>query len=87
MVAPVVQTAAILSRQRVPVYLYKFNQRSRHTRPSWWGSYHSIELDYVFGSPFTGYDIAVDKYVNHTDEDRQLSRRIMKLWTDFAKFG
>ena len=44
MVAPSVKQAVYLSKQGIPVYQYHFSKK-----PSW----HSIELNYIFGSPFT----------------------------------
>ena len=59
--------------------------RSIHTDSEWWRCYHSLELDYIFGSPIQGYNIATDRPQNHTDDDRRFSSVLMKLWTNFAK--
>lgn len=87
MVAPTIRMAIFMRRSGKPVYFYKFNHRSAHTAPAWWGCYHSLELDYLFGSAFSGYNIARDRNQNHTDRDRKISRKLMQLWTNFAKYG
>lgn len=70
-----------------PVYFYNYQHTSHLTEPSWWGSYHSLELDAVFGSPFNGYDIATDRNQVFLEKDREISRKMMKWWTNFAKYG
>ena len=87
MYAPAVKLANILLGHNVPVYMYEFQHSSIHTPIPWWGTYHSLELDYVFGSPFNGFNLAVDDFVNHTEADRSISRTTMQLWTNFAKSG
>ena len=88
MVAPTVHFANLLSQHNVtPIYFYRFNFRSVFTRPTWWGCYHGLELDLVFGSPFTQYNIAIDNFTLHTQFDKALSRTVMELWTNFAKTG
>ena len=78
----------------MPTYLYHFD----HTPPAFRlyvpdnpdlelsegprsaGAYHSADLAYVFGN--------VDKVgMDWLDEDRQLSRTIVRFWTNFAKSG
>lgn len=81
MVAPTIDMSDILSKY-VPVYQYHFSVDD---------CYHSVELNYVFGSPFSGHfadEMTTNGTVEgFTEEQRLLSRRIMKLWTSFAKFG
>ena len=55
--------------------------------PSWWKSHHSSELNYIFGSPFTNLNTDLGGTQTYTDEDRQMSLQVMKLWTNFAKYG
>lgn len=81
MVAPTIDMSDILSKY-VPVYQYHFSVDD---------CYHSVELNYVFGAPFSGH-FADEMTINGTvegfsEEQRQLSRHIMRLWTNFAKFG
>ena len=57
MVAPSIMTAIHLHAHFLPVYVYTFNHHSANTDPQWWGSFHSVELNYLFGSPFTGIKV------------------------------
>ena len=87
MYAPGLELVDLLEKHDVPVYVYEFKHESVHTPVEWWGTYHSLELDYVFGSPFSGYNIAIDDWANHTDTDKRVSRVVMNYWTQFAKSG
>lgn len=87
MFSPTIRLANLLSQHSTPVYMYQFNESSEFTVPEWWSAYHSLELDMVFGSPFTGYNIARDKVTVYPEKDKQLSRTVMKLWSTFAKTG
>ena len=66
----------------------------------WQSNYHEMELSYVFASPFTGVGIdsgapegntgvGIDSGApeGYADVDQRLSRLIMRLWTNFAKYG
>jgi len=46
-----------------------------------------MELSYVFASPFTGISIDTVAPEGYADVDQRLSRRMMLLWTNFAKYG
>lgn len=87
MTAPSVDLADILVEKGTTVYYYYYSHESIFTDPPWWKCYHSLELDSVFGSPFTGYNIAADDQRNHTEDDKEISRIVMLLWTNFAKHG
>ena len=87
MFSPSIQLASLLAMHQKSVYFYEFDHSSEHTDPQWLDSYHALELDYVFGSPYSGYNIAVDDLRTHREEDKKLSKKVMKLWTDFAKYG
>jgi carboxylesterase type B len=50
-------------------------------RPAWFGVYHGEDIFYVFGYPMR------NKKFNFTQEDKELSQKIIKIWTDFAKTG
>ncbi|CAG2114176.1 unnamed protein product, partial [Medioppia subpectinata] len=43
---------------------------------------HGMEMPFVFGQPFLGQTI---KYFDTTD--RKFSRAVMRMWTNFAKYG
>ena len=87
MFAPITELADLLQSHGVPVYMYEFNHHYAYSTESWWGAYHSLELDYVFGSPFSGFNLGVDDFANHTEEDKDVSRRTMQAWISFAKSG
>lgn len=61
------------------VYLYLFNQSATHF-PPWIGPAHWIEMDYVFGIP-------LQEPHRFSEEQRQLSVRMIQAWTHFAKTG
>lgn len=57
--------------------------------PDWIGVAHGIEIGFVLGAPFSNIpepilNMMVPKY---SDIEKGLSLYIMKLWTDFAKYG
>ena len=89
MLAPTVKLATMTSQRGVSVYLYQFNHDSYadETFHPWQANYHQIELNYVFGSPFTGIDTEQGLKMNFTDEDRAVSIRMMKHWSNYVKHG
>ena len=63
------------------VYYYYFTQKSSNSPwGSWVGVPHASEIEYVFGKP-------LNEALNYTQAERQLSRKMMKYFTDFAKTG
>ncbi|KAL9970956.1 hypothetical protein ACROYT_G023425 [Oculina patagonica] len=89
-VAPPIQEAKALSKEGRAPYVYLFNHRPVHTRvPDWIGVVHDMENGFVFGAPFKNIsdpmlNMMVAKY---SEIEKGLSLYIMKLWTDFAKYG
>ena len=73
-----------------PPYVYLFDHRPVHTLvPDWTGVVHSMDVPFVFGAPFKNIN---DPFVNfmvnkYSEIEKGLSFYIMKLWTDFAKYG
>jgi para-nitrobenzyl esterase len=65
---------------RAPLYYYDFTHVMPGDTAAGWGSYHSSELPYVFGSLFT-----LDR--PWTDADRQVSRLLMGYWVNFINSG
>ena len=64
-----------------PVYTYFFTQRySSNPWPTWMDVLHGDEVLFTFGQ------VLADG-ANFTDDERRLSRKIMRYWTNFAKFG
>lgn len=80
-VCPVNELARIYSRQDMPVYYYWFSQRwSASPWPAWMGVLHADEIWFTFGHP-------LNSSYSFTKEERELSRRMMRYWTNFAKTG
>ncbi|XP_074657382.1 neuroligin-4, Y-linked-like [Tubulanus polymorphus] len=100
MVAPTVQMSEHFARHRTPLYFYTFDyireatipvDAPLHEHPRIWAynySYHESELNYVFGAPFSS-NVIRNLWVlgNFTAADRLVSKRMMKLWTNFAKYS
>ena len=61
------------------------------TLPDWVnGVAHGLEIPFVFGSPFK--KIPAEPYINalipkYSETEKGMSLYVMKLWTDFAKYG
>ncbi|XP_018319548.1 acetylcholinesterase-like isoform X2 [Agrilus planipennis] len=63
------------------VYMYQFRHRTvANPWPSWTGVMHADEIAYVFGEP-------LNPTKQYTPQEVDLSKRIMKYWTNFAKTG
>ena len=81
----IVNTANSLARGGKTVYFYRLVFMPQHTNVPSWKVAHAIDLAFVFGTPFTGYRSFLQS--NYTEEDRTVSRKVMAMWTDFAKNG
>lgn len=74
----------------LPPYVYVFNHRPVYsTLPDWIGVAHGMDLALVFGAPFKNIP---DLFVNaltkkYSEIDKGVNLYIMRLWTDFAKYG
>ena len=80
-ICPVVDFAAAFADAGLPVYLYRFTHRtSQNSWPAWMGVMHGYEIDHVFGCP-------LNRSLNYTHQEADLSRRLMAYWTNFAKHG
>ncbi|XP_070559974.1 acetylcholinesterase-like [Ptychodera flava] len=63
------------------VYMYIFRHRSAaNPWPKWAGTLHGDEVEFIFGLP-------TYKEESVTEEDREMSRKIMRLWANFARTG
>ncbi|XP_054165682.1 pyrethroid hydrolase Ces2a-like [Oppia nitens] len=64
------------------VYFYELTyQRRAYLDETVYGVTHYSDIDFVFGLPL------IDPKHSDTDKDRQFSLQVMKLWTNFAKYG
>lgn len=80
-VCPVNDLADHYAQNGQRVYNYWFEHRySLNPWPAWMGTLHGDEIFFVFGKP-------LDPALGFTDEEKQLSRKIMRYWTNFAKTG
>ena len=75
------------SKQASNTYLYHFAYLPKHLKLPHWRVAHGIEIGFVFGNPFFGKFVNSYFISNYTEEDKQFSLQVMKMWTDFAKTG
>jgi len=90
--APTLLEAKALAKGGRPPYVYVFDHRAEFlTLPDWVnGVAHGLEIPFVFGSPFK--KIPAEPYINalipkYSETEKGMSLYVMKLWTDFAKYG
>ncbi|KAF5282151.1 hypothetical protein FQR65_LT02848 [Abscondita terminalis] len=78
---PINEVARAYAEADNDVYVYYYQHKSdKHYWPKWAGSTHTDELPFIFGTPLnpeTGY----------SSDQIDLSRRMIKYWTNFAKTG
>ncbi|MBN3309874.1 SASB hydrolase, partial [Amia calva] len=85
---PAIKTTRYHSDAGFPVYFYEFQHRPsvyRESRPEFVKADHFDEVGFVFGAPFWTEDIQILN--KSTAEERELSRTMIKYWTNFAKNG
>lgn len=64
------------------VFYYYFTHRaSAQTWPPWMGVLHGYEINFVFGEPLN------TKEFRYTEEEKELSKRFMRYWANFARTG
>lgn len=64
------------------VFYYYFTHRStQQTWPAWMGVLHGYEINFVFGEPLNTRDY------RYTEEEKELARRFMRYWANFARTG
>ncbi|XP_027261563.1 liver carboxylesterase-like isoform X1 [Cricetulus griseus] len=82
-VIPALQVAHF-HRSHAPVYFYEFQHQPsyvKHVRPSHVRADHGDHAAFVFGSNLWGMKL------DFTEEEKLLSRRMMKYWANFARHG
>ncbi|CAN7939261.1 unnamed protein product, partial [Ixodes hexagonus] len=78
---PMVDWANQSARIGIPVFQYYFKHRStRNPWPQWTGVLHGDEIAFEFGQP-------LDPWLCHSEDEKELSRRMMRYWANFAKTG
>ena len=83
----IVKLAVEWSKKNKNTYLYHFGYLPTHPLIPQWGVAHSMEIDFVFGMAYLNRSILNYLVRNFTKEDRQMSSKMMKMWTDFTKNG
>ncbi|CAF1015811.1 unnamed protein product [Rotaria sp. Silwood1] len=79
---PTVAVANAYASYNMSVYFYHFVARpSTSDWHTWTGVMHADEIMFVFGEPLNTTDNKTYKY-----EEMQLARRVMRYWTNFAKY-
>ncbi|XP_013421277.1 cholinesterase [Lingula anatina] len=80
-VCPTVDFVQAAYRDEKQTFMYHFKHRSNNNPwPEWMGVLHGYEIEFVFGDP-------LNKSLNYTAEDLDISRRMMVYWSNFAKSG
>ncbi|XP_007649705.1 liver carboxylesterase-like isoform X2 [Cricetulus griseus] len=82
-VIPALQVAHF-HRSHAPVYFYEFQHQPsyvKHVRPSHVRADHGDHAAFVFGSNLWGMKL------DFTEEEKLLSKRMMKYWANFARHG
>ena len=78
---PTIFMADELTVRNKTVYMYLFDHKAKATKfGEWQGISHYEEVPFVFG-----YPLRKSKF--YDTQDIEMSRRIMKIWSHFAKTG
>ena len=82
--APVHAEMTLHSQAGAPVYFYEFSHRSKfNPSPPWKGVAHKDDTPYEFGFPLMNLTVLQE----YDDTDRNVSRLVITLFTNFAKYG
>ncbi|XP_006863592.1 PREDICTED: carboxylesterase 5A [Chrysochloris asiatica] len=87
-VVPALVTAQHHRAAGAPVYFYEFQHRPQcfeDTKPAFVKADHTDEIRFVFGGAFLKGDVVM--FEGATEEEKLLSRKMMKYWTNFARTG
>ena len=86
--APNVKMALMLRERDVPVYMYLFDHRSDfNTQPAYMGNYNSLDLNYIFGTPYSKVQITTQTWQNYTYTDRVRSMNVMTMLSNYIREG
>ncbi|OCT84562.1 cocaine esterase-like isoform X2 [Xenopus laevis] len=87
-VIPALKTANYHRDSGHPVYFYEFQHRPSvydKSRGDFVKADHGDELYFVLGGPFLNGDVTFQD--DGTDEEKVLSKKMMKYWANFARHG
>nr|XP_060635748.1 acetylcholinesterase [Anolis sagrei ordinatus] len=80
-ICPAMHFAARYAARGNAVFAYLFDHRASNLIwPPWMGVPHGYEIEFIFGLP-------LNDSLNYTQEEKQLSRRMMRYWANFARTG
>ena len=88
-ICPLNRFAAAFADAGVPVYMYFFTEAySSNPWPSWMGVMHGDEIIFMFGHVLRDSSVRTGRWpIAYTPGEKELSRRMMTYWTNFAKSG
>jgi len=71
----------------VPVYVYFFTEPyAANSWPGWMGVMHGDEILFMFGHVLRDSSVRTGRWpITYTPAEKELSRRMMSYWTNFAK--
>uniref|UniRef100_A0A8D2PY91 Carboxylic ester hydrolase n=1 Tax=Zosterops lateralis melanops TaxID=1220523 RepID=A0A8D2PY91_ZOSLA len=85
-VMPAIKALNYYRESGAPTYFFEFQHRPSaywDSKPDYVKADHGDEVGFVFGGPFLAGDIQL----RITEEERNLSRTLMKYWANFARNG
>nr|KAF6406414.1 carboxylesterase 5A [Molossus molossus] len=87
-VVPALVTARHHRDAGAPVYFYEFQHRPycfKDRKPAFVKADHTDEIRFVFGGAFLKGDVVM--FEGATEEEKLLSRKMMRYWANFARTG
>ncbi|XP_043382213.1 fatty acyl-CoA hydrolase precursor, medium chain isoform X1 [Chelonia mydas] len=86
---PAIKTSNYHRDSGSPLYFYEFQHRpsSASFKPDFVKADHGDEVSFVFGGAFLTDETALCAFRDATEEEKHLSRTIMKYWANFARNG
>ncbi|XP_065589239.1 carboxylesterase 5A-like isoform X2 [Cyrtonyx montezumae] len=87
-VIPSIKALSYYRESGAPTYFFEYQHRPTSywdTKPEYVKADHGDEVGFVFGGPFLAGDIRLRDEA--TDEEKNLSRTLMKYWANFARNG
>ncbi|XP_043837718.1 LOW QUALITY PROTEIN: carboxylesterase 3-like [Dromiciops gliroides] len=90
MVFPALKVSKEYRDSGAPVYFYEFQHRPSafdKIKPAYVKADHSAELTFVFGGPFMADERSVLAFPDATEEEKHLSRLMMRYWANFFRMG
>ncbi|XP_072202670.1 liver carboxylesterase-like isoform X2 [Excalfactoria chinensis] len=87
-VIPSIKTLSYYRESGAPTYFFEYQHRPtsyRDSKPEYVKADHGDEVGFVFGGPYLAGDIGLRDEA--TEEEKNLSRTLMKYWANFARNG